>query len=28
MIPNMFYRSDIAQRWTHDSDMLLSWGYI
>jgi phosphoribosylamine--glycine ligase len=28
MIPNMFYRSDIGQRWTHDSDMLLSWGYI
>src|SRR5712692_10962044 len=25
MIPNMFYRSDIGQRWTHDSDMLLSW---
>ncbi|MDV3293481.1 MAG: hypothetical protein LYZ70_04345 [Nitrososphaerales archaeon] len=28
MIPNMFYRSDIGQRWTHDSDMLLSWGYL
>ncbi|MBI3840406.1 MAG: phosphoribosylamine--glycine ligase [Thaumarchaeota archaeon] len=28
MIPNMFYRTDIGQRWTHDSDMLLSWGYI
>ena len=28
MIPNMFYRSDIGQRWTHDSDMLISWGYI
>ena len=28
MIPNMFYRSDIGQRWTHDSDMLLSWGYV
>lgn len=28
MIPNMFYRSDIGQRWTHDSDRLLSWGYI
>jgi phosphoribosylamine---glycine ligase len=28
MIPNMFYRSDIGERWTHDSDMLLSWGYI
>jgi phosphoribosylamine-glycine ligase len=28
MIPNMFYRSDIGQRWTRDSDMLISWGYI
>jgi phosphoribosylamine-glycine ligase len=28
MIPNMFYRRDIGQRWTHDSDMLISWGYI
>ncbi|MDV3244091.1 MAG: hypothetical protein LYZ66_02800 [Nitrososphaerales archaeon] len=28
MIPNMFYRNDIGQRWTHDSDMLLSWGYL
>jgi len=28
MIPNMFYRSDTGQRWTHDSDLLLSWGYI
>ncbi len=28
MIPNMFYRDDIGQRWTHDSDLLLSWGYI
>jgi phosphoribosylamine-glycine ligase len=28
MIPNMFYRTDIGQRWTHDSDMLISWGYI
>jgi len=28
MIPNMFYRDDIGHRWTHDSDMLLSWGYI
>lgn len=28
MIPNMFYRSDIGQRWTHDSDKLLSWGYV
>jgi phosphoribosylamine--glycine ligase len=28
MIPNMFYRIDIGQRWARDSDMLLSWGYI
>jgi phosphoribosylamine---glycine ligase len=28
MIPNMFYRNDIGERWTHDSDKLLSWGYI
>ena len=28
MIPNMFYRSDIGQRWTHDSDLLISWGYV
>ncbi|MDE1873829.1 MAG: phosphoribosylamine--glycine ligase [Candidatus Micrarchaeota archaeon] len=28
MIPNMFYRSDIGQRWARDSDMLLSWGYF
>jgi phosphoribosylamine--glycine ligase len=28
MIPNMFYRNDIGQRWTRDSDMLLSWGYL
>lgn len=28
MIPNMFYRSDIGQRWHRDSDMLLSWGYF
>lgn len=28
MIPNMFYRTDIGQRWSHDSDMLLSWGML
>lgn len=28
MIPNMFYRSDIGQRWFKDSDMLLSWSYL
>ncbi len=28
MVPNMFYRSDIGQRWAHESDKLLSWGYL
>ena len=28
MIPNMFYRDDIGQRWFTDVDMLLSWGYL
>ncbi len=28
MVPNMFYRTDIGQRWARDSDMLLSWGYL
>ncbi len=28
MIPNMFYRTDIGERWAHDSDLLLSWGYV
>jgi hypothetical protein len=29
MIPNMFYRDDIGQRWAQgDSDKLLSWGYV
>lgn len=28
MIPNMFYRTDIGKRWTRDSDLLLSFGYL
>jgi phosphoribosylamine---glycine ligase len=28
IIPNMFYRTDIGERWVRDSDMLLSWGYL
>ncbi len=28
MIPNMFYRTDIGSRWTRDSDLLLSSGYL
>ncbi|NOJ26716.1 MAG: phosphoribosylamine--glycine ligase [Nitrososphaera sp.] len=28
MIPNMFYRTDIGERWIKDSDLLLSSGYL
>jgi phosphoribosylamine--glycine ligase len=28
MIPNMFYRTDIGAKWTRDSALLLSHGYI
>ncbi len=28
LIPNMFYRTDIGNRWVHDSDMLHSWEYL
>lgn len=29
MIPNMYYREDIGDRWSEeDSDRLLSWGYL
>jgi len=28
LIPNMFYRTDIGNRWAHDSDMLHSWEYL
>ncbi|MDE1855731.1 MAG: hypothetical protein KGH49_00645 [Candidatus Micrarchaeota archaeon] len=28
IIPGMFYRIDIGQKWGRDSDMLLSWGYL
>jgi phosphoribosylamine--glycine ligase len=28
IIPNMFYRTDIGARWTNDSDLLISWGYL
>ena len=27
LIPNMFYRTDIGNRWSHDSDLLHSWEY-
>lgn len=28
LIPNMFYRTDIGNRWGRDSDMLHTWGYL
>lgn len=28
MIPNMFFRTDIGDRWNQDSDLLQTWGYL
>ncbi|MCX6767430.1 MAG: phosphoribosylamine--glycine ligase [Candidatus Micrarchaeota archaeon] len=28
LLPNMFYRTDIGERWVRDSDMLHTWGYL
>jgi phosphoribosylamine--glycine ligase len=28
LIPNMFYRTDIGERWNRDSDLLHTWGYL
>lgn len=28
MIPNMYYRTDIGDRWFEDADKLHSWGYL
>ncbi len=28
LIPNMYYRTDIGERWFEDSDKLHSWGYL
>lgn len=28
LIPNMFYRTDIGNRWFDDSDRLHNWGYL
>jgi len=28
MIPNMYYRKDIGDRWYEDSDRLHNWGYL
>ena len=28
LIPNMFYRTDIGERWARDGDLLQSWEYL
>ncbi|VVB57369.1 Phosphoribosylamine--glycine ligase [uncultured archaeon] len=28
MIPNLFYRTDIGNKWSHDSDLLHAWEYL
>lgn len=28
LIPNMYYRTDIGNRWLDDSDKLFAWGYL
>src|SRR5262249_12457476 len=28
LIPNMYYRDDISDRWEEDSDRLHNWGYL
>lgn len=28
IIPNMFYRTDIGDRWAREGDLLQSWGYL
>ena len=28
LIPNMYYRTDIGDRWVEDSDRLHNWGYL
>lgn len=28
LIPNMYYRNDIGERWSEDSDRLHNWGYL
>src|SRR5204862_1182967 len=28
ILPNMFYRTDIGDRWTTDGDLLQSWGLL
>jgi phosphoribosylamine--glycine ligase len=28
MIPDMYYRDDIGERWFEDHDKLHTWGYL
>ncbi len=28
IIPNMYFRNDIGNRWFDDSDKLHAWGYL
>jgi phosphoribosylamine--glycine ligase len=28
MIPDMYYRDDIGERWLEDHDKLHTWGYL
>jgi len=28
ILPNMYYRRDIGERWAEDSDKLMNWGYL
>ena len=28
IIPNMFYRTDIGDRWYREGDLLQTWGYL
>ena len=28
IIPHMYYRDDIGERWSEDSDRLHAWGYL
>ena len=28
IVPNMFYRTDIGERWHRDGDLLQTWGYL
>jgi phosphoribosylamine--glycine ligase len=28
LIPNMYYRTDIGDRWVEETDRLHTWGYL